>query len=125
MPRGCVPNALPIDDGLGLSWVPDVQHLWETLQGLLAEEQAEEGGVAVAEEEDEEDQRRRSFMAGMVVSLQAPELVEGIPEWPGLFLGQAAQEEGREVPTSKKAQGKAPTVELLPPEMDVEMAGHL
>ena len=38
---------------------------------------------------------------------------------PRLFSGQGAQEERQEAPTSKKAWGKAHTVEvLLPPEMD-------
>ena len=57
VPRGCVPNALPIDDGLGDPLFQDVQHLWEELRGLLAEEQAEEGGVAEAEEDEEEEKR--------------------------------------------------------------------
>ena len=35
--------------------------------------------------------------------------------WPGCSLGQGAQEEGREAPTSEKAWGKAPAVELPPP----------
>ena len=38
--------------------------------------------------------------------------------WAGLFSGKGAQEEGREAPTSEKAQGKAPAVELPPLEMD-------
>ena len=52
MPGGCVPNTLPVDDGLGNPLFPDVQRLWEELRGVLAEEQAKEGGVAEVEEED-------------------------------------------------------------------------
>ena len=58
MPGGCVTNTLPIDDGLGTLWSPDVQRVWDVLRGWLAE-QAEEGGVAAAElpmeEKDEEE----------------------------------------------------------------------
>ena len=54
--------------------------------------------------------------------LWVPELAEVGPIWPGLFLGEGAQEEGWEAPTSEKAQGKAPAVELPPPETDEEMA---
>ena len=45
--------------------------------------------------------------------------------WPGLFSGQGAREEGRGPPTSEKARGKAPAVELPPPETDEEMAWWL
>ena len=65
-------------------------------------------------------------MADGVASPQAPELVEGGPMWPRLwFLGQSAQEVGRGPPTSEKAPGKAPTVELPPPEMDEELTQWL
>ena len=60
-------NTLPIDNGLGNPWFPDVQCLREVLQGLLVEEQAEEGGVAAAGEEDEEEQR--GALAGGAVPL--------------------------------------------------------
>ena len=60
VPRGCaIPNALPVDDGLGNFCGPqDVWHLREALRGLLAEEQAKEGGEAAVEEEDKEEQKR-------------------------------------------------------------------
>ena len=57
MPGGCVPNALPVENDLGLPWAPDVLRLLEALRGLLAEEQAEEGGMTAVEEEDKEEQR--------------------------------------------------------------------
>ena len=40
-------------------------------------------------------------------------------------MGQSAQGKGQGPPASEKAQGKAPTVEPPPPEMDKEMAWHL
>ena len=43
-----------------------------------------------------------------------------------MLLGEDAQEERREVPTSRKARGKEHTMQVLPPpEMDEEMARHL
>ena len=51
-----------------------------------------------------------------------PEPVEVGPVGAKLLLGQGAQEEGWEAPTSEKAQGKARTMEMPPPEIDVEMA---
>ena len=111
VPWGCITNEIPIDDSLGTPWSPDIQCMWDALQGWLAE-QAEEGGVAAAEplmEEDnkEEDRRRGSSVAGMVLPLQAPELVEDGPMWPRLwFLGQSAQEVGRGLPASEKALGE-------------------
>ena len=63
MPRRCMTNTLPIDDGLGDPLFLDAQHLRGGLQGLFAEEQAEEGGVAVVEE-DEEEERRPSVTGG-------------------------------------------------------------
>ena len=77
-------------------------------------------------EVDKEDQQRKgSSAAGMVAPLQAPELVEVGPVWAGLFLGQGAQEEGRGLPTSEKAWGKAPTVEPPPPEINEELVRWL
>ena len=54
-----------------------------------------------------------------------PEPAEVGLKWPGLFLGEGAQEEGQEAPTSETAWGKAPAVELPHPEMDEEMAWRL
>ena len=45
--------------------------------------------------------------------------------WLGLFSGQGAREEGQGPPTRKKTWGKAPAVELPPPEMDEELAWQL
>ena len=43
-----------------------------------------------------------------------------------LFMGQNAQEGEQELPASKKARGKAHTVEALPPpEMDADIAWWL
>ena len=45
---------------------------------------------------------------------------------PMMLLGQGAQEERREAPTTKKARGKECTVQVLPPlETDEAMAWHL
>ena len=68
VPRGCISNALPVDNGLGLLWALDGRHLQKALQGLLVEEQAKEGGVAMVEEEDKEEDRRPSA-AGRAVPL--------------------------------------------------------
>ena len=57
VPWGCMPNALPVDDGLGHPLFLDARNLWGGLRGLLVEGQAEEGGVAVAEEDKEEERR--------------------------------------------------------------------
>ena len=93
-------------------------------------EQAAEGGVAtmepLMEEDEEEGQSRGSSTAGRLVPLQVPELEEGRPMGPRFWhSGQDAQEAGWEPPTSEKARGKAPTVELLPPEMDEELVQWL
>ena len=69
VPGGCIPNALPIDDGLDLPWAPDVRHLWKVLQGLLAGEQAKVGGVAMAEEEGNEEQRGGPSVASITAPL--------------------------------------------------------
>ena len=43
-----------------------------------------------------------------------------------MLLGQGAQEERQEVPTSSRARGKEHTVQASPPpEMDEEIAQHL
>ena len=112
--------ALPIDYGTSIAWAPDLRHVRKALLGLLPKEQAKEGEVAMAEEKNEEEERRGP-LAGRVAPLQAPEPVQGGPMWPGLFSGQGAREEGRELPTSEKDRGKAPTVEPPPPETDKEM----
>ena len=57
-------NVLPINDGCGLAWAPDVQHVWDVLRGLLEGE-----GVSAVEElveEDEEEERRPTVAGGMV-----------------------------------------------------------
>ena len=103
----------------------------DTLRGLLAVELAVEGGVATAEplmeeEDKEEDQRRGSSTAGELVPLEAPEPEEGRPMGPRFWhRSQDAWEAGQEAPASDKAWGKAPTVELPPPEMDEELVQHL
>ena len=106
MPGECVTNALPIDDGLGSLWSLDVWHMWDALRELLMGEVAVEGGVAVGQPLLEEADK------------------EGRPIGPGFWHGEDALEEGREVPISEKAQGKAPAVELPPPEADEELAQH-
>ena len=52
-----MPNALPVDDGLGHPLFLDARNPRGGVQGLLVEGQAEEGGVAVAEEDKEEERR--------------------------------------------------------------------
>ena len=61
-------------------------------------------------------------MASRLAPPEVPEPEEGRPVGPGFWHGgQDAQEEGREAPISEKARGKAPAVELLPPETDEEL----
>ena len=83
------------------------------------------GGSSRAAIEEEEEEQRRGPSASGVAPLQAPELVEGEPEWLGLCSGKGAREGGWEVPATEKARGKAPAVEPPPPEIDDEMAQHL
>ena len=93
-------------------------------------EQATEGEVAAAEllmeVEDEEEDWRGSFMASRLPPLQAPVPEKGRP------IGLKFWHEGQDVqvgrwgpPTSARAQGKAPTVEPLPLEMDEELVRPL
>ena len=55
-----------------------------------------------------------------------PKPVEVGPAMPGLLSGQGAQEERREAPANKKAQGKECAVQASPPpEIDKAIAWHL
>ena len=90
-----------------------------------------EGGVAVAEllmeEEEEEDQRRRGYsLAGGLAPQWAPAPEEAMPTGPGFWHPvQGIQVARLGLPATAKAQGKAPTVEPPPPEMDKELVQWL
>ena len=74
-------------------------------------------------EDKEENQRRGSSMAGGMAPLQAPGPKEDRPVGPWFWLGgQDPQEVGQDTPTSERAWGKVPTIELPPLETDEEMA---
>ena len=126
VPVECVSNALPVNDGWGTLWSPDVRCIWDALREWLAEQA--EGGMAAAqllleEEGKEEDLRRGSYTAGGLAPREVPEPEEGRPVRSGFWhRDQDDQEEWWEAPISKKAWGKAPAVELPPPERDEQLA---
>ena len=102
----------------------------DVLREVLVGEQAG-GGAAmleplIEEEEEVENQWRSFSAAGWMVPLQVPEPEEGRSAGPGFWYGgQDAGEAGWELPTSKKAWGKALAVEPSALEMDEELARRL
>ena len=130
VPGEYVINELPVNDSWGTLWSPDVQHVRDMLKEFLAGELAAEGGVAAVEqlleeEGEEEDRRRGSSVAGGLVPPEVPELEEGRPVGLKFWHMEDAPEEGQEAPISEQAEGKAPTVELPPPEIDEELVQRL
>ena len=63
MPGDCITSALPINDGMSMSWALDLQLMWDALRGVL-----EGGGVPMVEqlveEDEEEEHRERPLVAG-------------------------------------------------------------
>ena len=75
------------------------------------------------EEEEEEEQGEQPPAAGEAGPSEAPEPAEVGPVGPSMLLGEDAQEERREAPTSRRARGKEHAVQAMPPpETDEEMA---
>ena len=110
MPRTCVPNGLPVDLGKPLPYGWDSQWVPQRMLGLV-----EGGGLPmVAElkkkweegEEEEEEQGEQPPAAGKAGPSEAPAPAEVGPVGPSMPLGEDAQEERREAPTSRSARGK-------------------
>ena len=92
---------------MSIAWALDLRRIREVLLELLVE--PAEGGVAVVEGEDkEEDQRRRSSVASGGAPLQAPELVEGGPMWPGCSQTKVPGKRGGGCPPARKPVGRHP-----------------
>ena len=56
VPRECLVNALPTDDGSGTLSSPELSHAQEALQEVLTAEHATEGSVPMAELLREEEE---------------------------------------------------------------------
>ena len=131
MPGMCIPNGLPIDLGVPLPYGRDSRRVQQKMLGLV-----EGGGLpTVAElvkkweeegEEEEEEQGEQPPAAGEAGPSEAPEPAEVGPVGPSMLLGEEAQEERREAPTSRYALGKERAIQVTaPPETDEEMARRL
>ena len=111
MPRTCVPSGLPVnlEEPLPFEW--DSQWVPHRMLGLV-----EGGGLpTVAElvkkweggqEEEEEEQGEQPPAADEAGPSEAPAPAEVGPVGPLMPLGEEAQEEWREAPTSRSARGK-------------------
>ena len=78
------------------------------------------------EEEEEEEQGEQPPVASEAGPSEAPEPAEVGPVGPSMLLGEEAQEERWEAPTSRRARGKERTMQATPPpETDEEMARRL
>ena len=137
VPGMCIPNGLPVDleEPLPFEWdtwrvlhwmlglveggrLPTVEELVKKLEEGQEEEEGEEQG-----QEEQGEQPPATNEAGPSA---APALVEVRPMGPLMPLGEEAQEERREAPTSRSARGKEHAVQAMPPlKTDEEMVRHL